>query len=48
MQSVMNKLHTEEKPPAKKEPEKKEPPVKEPPKPAPEKKGLLSGLFGKK
>jgi peptidyl-tRNA hydrolase, PTH1 family len=47
MQGAMNKLHTEEKPPA-----------KEPPKPAPEKgaekkaepekKGLLSGLFGKK
>ena len=48
MQAAMNKLHTEEKPPAKKEPEKKEPPVKEPPQPAPEKKGLLSGLFGKK
>ena len=57
MQGAMNKLHTEDKPPAKKEPEKKEPPVKEPPKPAaqkkteapkPEKKGLLSGLFGKK
>lgn len=54
MQSAMNKLHTEDKPPAKKEPEKKEPPVKEPPKPQPEKKaeadkkGLLSGLFGKK
>jgi hypothetical protein len=49
MQSAMNKLHTEDKPPAKKEPEKKEPPVKEPPKPAPEKKaGLLGGLFGKK
>jgi PTH1 family peptidyl-tRNA hydrolase len=49
MQVAMNKLHTEDKPPAKKEPEKKEPPVKEPPKPAPEKKaGLLGGLFGKK
>jgi len=60
MQSAMNKLHTEDKPPAKKEPEKKEPPVKEPPKPQPEKKadavanpaaekkGLLGGLFGKK
>jgi peptidyl-tRNA hydrolase, PTH1 family len=47
MQSAMNKLHTEEKPPAKKEPEKKEPPIKEPPKPAPEKKGMF-GLFGKK
>jgi PTH1 family peptidyl-tRNA hydrolase len=48
MQSAMNKLHTEEKPPAKKEPEKKEPPVKEPPKPQPEKKSLLGGIFGKK
>jgi peptidyl-tRNA hydrolase, PTH1 family len=52
MQGAMNKLHTEDKPPAKKEPEKKDPPVKEPPKPQPEKsaekKGLLSGLFGKK
>ena len=59
MQSAMNKLHTDEKPPAKKEPEKKEPPLKEPPAKAPEKKatpatesgkkeGLLSGLFGRK
>lgn len=54
MQGAMNKLHTEDKPPAKKDPEKKEPPVKEPPKPQPdkkaepEKKGLLSGIFGKK
>jgi len=54
MSSAMNKLHTEDKPPAKKEPEKNESPVKEPPKPVPEKKaepekkGLLSGLFGKK
>ena len=48
MQAAMNKLHTEEKPPAKKEPEKNDPPVKEPPKPAPEKKSLLGGLFGKK
>jgi PTH1 family peptidyl-tRNA hydrolase len=48
MQGAMNKLHTEEKPPAKKEPEKNVPPVKEPPKPEPEKKGLLSGFFGKK
>ena len=38
MQSAMNKLHTEEKPPAKKEPEKKEPPIKEPGKKEPEKK----------
>jgi PTH1 family peptidyl-tRNA hydrolase len=49
MQSAMNKLHTEDKPPAKKEPEKKEPPIKEPVKPAaPEKKGLFGGIFGKK
>jgi len=38
MQGAMNKLHTEEKPPAKKEPEKKEP----------EKKGLFGGLLGRK
>ena len=58
MQGAMNKLHTEEKPPAppRKEPEKKAPEKKEPPRPEPEKKaepapkkeGLLSGLFGKK
>ena len=59
MQGAMNKLHTEEKPPAKKEPEKKAPEKKEPPKKEPEKKteavqepakkeGLLSGLFGRK
>ena len=55
MQSAMNKLHTEEKPPAKKEPENKEPPAKEPKaaapvekKPEPEKKGLFSGLLGRK
>jgi len=43
MQGAMNKLHTEEKPPV------KEPPKPEPEKKAaPEKKGLLSGLFGKK
>jgi PTH1 family peptidyl-tRNA hydrolase len=57
MQSAMNKLHTEEKPPApkgaekpaeRKEPEKKEPPVKEPSQPAPEKKGVFGSLFGKK
>ena len=60
MQGAMNKLHTEDKPPAKKEPEKREAPIKEPPpKDAPqkadaapkagaEKKGLLGGLFGKK
>ena len=53
MQTAMQKLHTEEKPPAKKEPEKKEapikePPAKEPPAKEPEKKGLLSGLLGRK
>ena len=50
MQGAMNKLHTEDKPPAKKEPEEKEAPVKEPPKPepAPPKKSLLGGIFGKK
>ncbi|HYY59892.1 MAG TPA: aminoacyl-tRNA hydrolase [Burkholderiales bacterium] len=59
MQSAMNKLHTDEKPPAKKEPEKKAPEKKEPPKKEPQKKaeavqepakkeGLLSGLFGRK
>jgi len=54
LQGAMNKLHTEDKPPA----EKKEPPKKEaapvaaakPPekKPEPEKKGLFSGLLGRK
>jgi len=48
MQTAMQKLHTEEKPPAKKEPEKKEAPIKEPPAKEPEKKGLLSGLLGRK
>jgi hypothetical protein len=48
MQGAMNKLHTEDKPPAKKEPEKKEPPIKEPVPPEPEKKGLFSGLLGRK
>jgi PTH1 family peptidyl-tRNA hydrolase len=48
MQTAMHKLHTEEKPPAKKEPEKKDVPVKEPEKKEPEKKGLLSGLLGRK
>ena len=43
MQGAMNKLHTEERPPAKKEPEKKEPEKKEP-----EKKGLFGGLLGRK
>ena len=38
LQGAMNKLHTEDKPPAKKEPEKKEPPIKEPGKKEPEKK----------
>ena len=41
MQGAMNKLHTDEKPPAKKEPEKKEPPIKEPGKKEPEKKAEL-------
>jgi PTH1 family peptidyl-tRNA hydrolase len=40
MQGAMNKLHTEEKPPAKKEPEAPKEPAK--------KEGLLSGLFGRK
>jgi len=55
MQGAMAKLHTDEKPPAKKEPEKKAPEKKEPPRKEPEKKaepakkeGLLSGLFGRK
>jgi PTH1 family peptidyl-tRNA hydrolase len=53
MQGAMNKLHTEEKPPAKKEPEKKEPEKKEPEKKEPEKKepekkGLFGGLLGRK
>jgi len=48
LQGAMNKLHTEEKPVLKKEPEKKQP-VKEPePAKAPEKKGLLSGILGRK
>jgi PTH1 family peptidyl-tRNA hydrolase len=38
MQSAMHRLHTEEKPPAQKETEKQEP----------ERKGLLSGLLGRK
>jgi peptidyl-tRNA hydrolase, PTH1 family len=49
MQGAMNKLHTEEKPPApKKDPEPKAPAKKDPPAEAPKKEGLLSGLFGKK
>jgi len=55
LQGAMNKLHTEEKPvpkkepEQKKEPEKKQAPVKEPePAKAPEKKGLLSGILGRK
>jgi PTH1 family peptidyl-tRNA hydrolase len=48
MQTAMHKLHTEEKPPAKKEPEKKEAPIKEPDKQEPEKKGLFGGLIGRK
>lgn len=38
LQGAMNKLHTEDKPPAKKEPEKKEPPLEEPGKKEPERK----------
>ena len=48
MQGAMNKLHTEDKPPAKKEPEKKEPERKAAEPAAPEKKGLFGGIFGKK
>jgi PTH1 family peptidyl-tRNA hydrolase len=48
LQGAMNKLHTEEKAPAKKEPEKKEVPIKEPAKEPEKKEGLLSGLFGRK
>ncbi|HEY6820727.1 MAG TPA: aminoacyl-tRNA hydrolase [Burkholderiales bacterium] len=49
LQGAMNKLHTEEKPAVKKEPEKKAPPAKDPePAKAPEKKGLLSGILGRK
>ena len=48
MQGAMNKLHTEDKPPAKKEPEKNEAPIKEPEKKEPEKKGLFGGLLGRK
>lgn len=52
MQGAMNKLHTEDKPPAKKEPERKAavPAAEAAAKPAetkPEKKGLF-GIFGKK
>ena len=48
MQGAMNKLHTEDKPPAKKEPEKTADPAKEPAKEPPKKEGLLGGLFGRK
>ena len=52
MQGAMNKLHTEDKPPAKKEPEKKPEPAKaaqqEPAKEPAKKEGLLGGLFGRK
>lgn len=60
MQGAMNKLHTEDKPPAKQEPEKKEPERKaaapaaeaaaKPAQVKPEtgKKGLFSGLLGRK
>jgi PTH1 family peptidyl-tRNA hydrolase len=42
MQGAMNKLHTDDKPPAKKEPEKKVPPVKEPVKQEPERKAAAA------
>jgi PTH1 family peptidyl-tRNA hydrolase len=50
LQGAMNKLHTEEKPPAKKEPPAKPPPEKkaEPATESAKKEGLLSGLFGRK
>jgi PTH1 family peptidyl-tRNA hydrolase len=59
MQGAMNRLHTEDKPPARKEPEKKEAPVKEPEKQKepekkepqqkePEKKGFFGSLIGRK
>jgi PTH1 family peptidyl-tRNA hydrolase len=49
MQGAMNKLHTEEKLPAKKEPPPKEPDKKaEAPKAPAKKEGLLGGLFGRK
>jgi PTH1 family peptidyl-tRNA hydrolase len=49
MQSAMNKLHTEEKPPVpRKDPEPKAPEKKDPPAEAPKKEGLLGGLFGRK
>jgi peptidyl-tRNA hydrolase, PTH1 family len=50
MQGAMNKLHTEEKPPAKKEPEPKAaaPTAAAAAKPAAEKKGLFGSIFGKK
>ena len=53
MQGAMNKLHTEDKPPAKTEPpakpaEKKAEPAAESQKDSAKKEGLLSGLFGRK
>jgi peptidyl-tRNA hydrolase, PTH1 family len=49
LQGAMNKLHTDEKPPATKAPEKKAPEKKAEPVSEPAKKeGLLSGLFGRK
>jgi PTH1 family peptidyl-tRNA hydrolase len=53
MQGAMNKLHTEDKPPANKEPaakpaEKKAEPLGESQKEPAKKEGLLSGLFGRK
>jgi PTH1 family peptidyl-tRNA hydrolase len=49
-QGAMHKLHTEEKPVEKKEPPKPAPEKKDPPpaEPVPEKKGLFSGLLGRK
>jgi PTH1 family peptidyl-tRNA hydrolase len=49
MQGAMNRLHTEEKPPAKKEPEKQEPEKQELPAKEPAKTGgILKSLFGRK
>lgn len=48
LQGAMNKLHTEDKPPAKKEPPVKEAAKAPEPVKAPEKKGLFGGILGKK
>jgi len=49
MPGAMNRLHTEEKPPAKKEPEKQEPEKQELPAKEPAKTGgILKSLFGRK